>query len=381
VRVLIAHSFYRTSGGEDGCVRQQVDLLSRNHEVLLLDKHNRDLREGSSTAIRMLYSQRVRRETERAIRAFRPDVIHLHNSYPALGPAVFLAAKRLEIPLVMTIHNYRLRCPNGYMFTAGQQCNRCEGGGYHNAVIHPCFATKQQGFAYASSLWSHRFLLNLEDLVSLFVCPSEFMRTELQRWGIPTEKVRRIRNFTDPPPDVDLTPGDYGVYVGRLSSEKGLYVLLDALRIAGDPAFRILGDGPESDGLRQSASRLGLVNISFEGRVPAERVDQALRGSRFVVLPSIWNENAPLAMLEAMARGRAAIVSAVGGLRELAQGGRGHTTRVGDVLDLARSISLLVRDGKLCRTTGARALAFARQELTPERHLTQLEHAYRSLTA
>lgn len=327
----------------------------------------------------MLYSQRAGREAEEAIRAFRPDVIHLHNSYPALGPAVFLAAKRLEIPLVMTVHNYRLRCPNGYMFTAGSTCTRCEGGGYYNAVLHPCFATKEQSVAYASSLWFHRFVLNLEEKVSLFVCPSEFMRKTLQRWGIPTGKLRLIRNFTDPVPDADLTPGKYGVYVGRLSSEKGLYVLLDALRIAGDPAFRILGDGPESEGLRRSASRLGLANTRFEGRAPAERVDRVLRGGRFVVLPSIWNENAPLAMLEAMARGRALIVSAVGGLHELAQGGRGHTTPAGDVLDLARNISLLVKDTERCRRTGARALRFAREELTPERHLMHLEQAYRDL--
>ena len=179
---------------------------------------------------------------------------------------MFLAAKSLQIPLVMTVHNYRLRCPNGYMFTAGSTCTRCEGGGYHNAVLHPCFATKEQSVAYASSLWFHRFVLKLEDKVSLFVCPSEFMRTTLQRWGIPREKLRLIRNFTQPVPDADPAPGEYGAFAGRLSSEKGLNVLLDALRNAGDPPFRILGDGPESERLRRTASELGLVHARFEGR-------------------------------------------------------------------------------------------------------------------
>ena len=381
MRVLIAHSFYRTSGGEDGCVQQQLNLMSHTHEVQLLGKRNRDLRGGPSTALRMLYSQRVRDEVEAYIRAFRPDVVHLHNSYPALGPAVFLAAKSLQIPLVMTVHNYRLRCPNGYMFTAGSTCTRCEGGGYHNAVLHPCFATKEQSVAYASSLWFHRFVLRLEDTVSLFVCPSEFMRTTLQRWGVPMEKLRLIRNFTQPVTDADSAPGEYGAFAGRLSSEKGLNVLLDALRNAGDPPFRILGDGPDLGRLRRTASELGLVHTRFEGRAPAETVDQVLRGARFVALPSLSNENAPLAALEAMARGRPLVVSAVGGLPELAEDGRGRIARAGDVTDFCRHVASLMSEAESCRRAGARALAFAQEELTPERHLAQLEEAYRDLIA
>ena len=114
----------------------------------------------------MAYSPRIRADVESAIRTFRPDVIHIHNSYPAFGPAVFLGARNFGIPLVMTVHNYRLRCPNGYMFTEGSICTRCTDGAYHNAVLHPCFPTKEQSIAYASSLWLHRFVLKLEGSIS-----------------------------------------------------------------------------------------------------------------------------------------------------------------------------------------------------------------------
>ena len=381
MRILIVHSFYRTTGGEDVCVRQQLDLLRPHHEVLLLDKYNRELGSEVSTAMRMLYSRQCRAEVESVIREFHPDVIHLHNAYPALGPAVFLAASKFGLPLVLTVHNYRLRCPNGYMFTADSICTRCEGGGYHNAVLHPCFPTKTQSSAYASSLWIHRFVLHVEDRVSLFVCPSEFMHTTLHRWGIPRRKLKLIRNFTPPVPDADSSPGEYGAYVGRLSREKGLHILLEALKSAGDPPFMVLGEGPEYQALRRFDSRLGLVNTTFVGRVPPEEVDQILRRARFVVLPSLWNENAPLAAMEAMARGRPLIASAVGGLPELAGEGRGRVVVPGDGADLARNIDDLMGDADACRLAGAAALAFAGEELTPERHLARLEQAYRGIIA
>ena len=323
MRVMIAHSFYRMQGGEDGYVRQQFDLLRRRHDVLLFDKYNAELPGGASTAARMLYSRRVRDEVEDVIRTFRPDIIHLHNAYPSLGPSVSLVAEEFHIPLVLTAHNYRLRCPNGFMFTAESLCERCVGGAYHNAVLHPCFLSKTQSIAYASSLWAHRFILRLEDKASMFVCPSDFMRATLQGWGIPRGKLTMIRNFTEPVADADSSPGEYGVYVGRLSREKGVHVLLAALKSVGDPPFTILGDGPESARLRQLSSELGLVNTNFGGRARAEIVDQVLRRARLVVLPSVWNENAPLAALEAMARGRPLIVSAVGGLPELVDSGPG----------------------------------------------------------
>ena len=188
-----------------------------------------------------------------------------------------------------------------------------------------------------------------------------------------------IRNFTEPVADADSSPGEHGVYVGRLSREKGVHVLLRALKSVGDPPFTILGDGPESARLRQLSSELGLVNTNFGGRARAEIVDQVLRRARFVVLPSVWNENAPLAALEAMARGRPLIVSAVGGLPELVDSGRGWLSEPGDADDLARNMAFLQEDDESCRRAGDAALAFARAELTPERHLTFLEQAYRGV--
>ena len=184
MRILYAHCFYRIPGGEDRHVRDQVDLVSRAHDVELISEANVDLSESPATAVRMLYSRSKKRSTwAQIIDRFAPDVVHVHNTYPSLGPAVLLAAHERRIPVVMTVHNFRLRCPNGFMFTEGAMCRRCESGIYINAIVHRCFPTKKQAGAYAAVLWAHRFVMRLEQRIARFIVPSEFMRQRLLASG------------------------------------------------------------------------------------------------------------------------------------------------------------------------------------------------------
>lgn len=375
MRVLIAHSFYRLSGGEDRYVEQQVGLLRSRHEVELLARHNRDLQGGLATATRMTLSTSELKSVQDAVDRFQPDLIHLHNAYPALGPAVHLAAKRRDVPLVLTVHNFRLRCPNGYTFTEGAPCVRCVNGNYLNAVVHRCFPSRSQAAGYAASLWVHRFVLKLDAKVTAFIAPSEFVGNRLVDWGVARPRVEIVRNYTE----LDSgspAPGSFGMYLGRLSSEKGIDVLLHALARAGDPPFRIVGDGPLRTALVDVARELGLERTEFVGQVPSEQVPALLREARFLALPSLWDENAPLAALEAMAAGRPLLVTEKGGLPELVANGEGLVCEAGDAHDLADKISTLMADAALCEATGRRALARSREEFTPAAHLRRLESAY-----
>ena len=374
LRVLLAHSFYRLPGGEDRYVEQQTPLLRTRHEVTTLWRHNRDLVPGISTATQMVLSRR-QPDVEEVFRSFRPDVAHLHNAYPALGPSVHLAAERAGVPLVMTVHNFRLRCPNGYMFTEGAPCRRCERGVYAHAFLHACFPSRAQAASYAASLWVHRFVLRLERKVSVFITPSEFVRARMVEWGMDPGRIEVVRNFTDIRPDRS-PPGEHGIYLGRLSAEKGVDVLLRALASAGDPPFRIAGDGPVARGLEALARELGLTNTVFLGRVPGEKVPGLLGTSRYLALPSMWDENAPLAALEAMAAGKPLLVTANGGLPELVSNGEGLQCAPGDADALAAAIRRLHEDDGLCRELGGRAAERAAAEFTPEHHLTRLEAAY-----
>lgn len=380
MRILLAHSFYRIPGGEDNYVRQQVALLSERHSVELLERHNDQLTGGVTALKDMTFSLRARAEVDTVIRHFRPDLIHLHNAYPSLGPAVHLAASRASVPLVMTVHNFRLRCPNGYMFTEGATCRRCEGGLYSNSVIHRCFPSRSQAAGYAAALWTHRFVLRLEDKVDLYLTPSEFLRRRMLDWGFDESRVGVVRNFTTAHSD-SIEPGAFGLYLGRISSEKGIDVLLRSLQKAGDPPFKIAGDGPMLHDLKRLASGLQLRNTEFLGRLSHDDVRRVVSESRFVALPSSWDENAPLAALEAMAMGRPLLVTATGGLVELVANGEGMACPVGDVDALADAIVELSGNDDRCRALGAEALRRARAEFTPETHLERLEAAYESCLA
>jgi glycosyltransferase involved in cell wall biosynthesis len=345
--------------------------------VHLLERQSEVLTSRVKAFATMTWSRRSIREIRREILAFSPDVIHVHNAYPALGPAVHLVAEEAGIPLVMTVHNYRLRCPNAYMFTQGEMCTRCINGNHLNAIRYSCLQTRGQSVAYAASLWLHRFVLQLEKKVSLFLCPSEFVSRQLAGWGVEHERLAVVRHFTDVSPHGNPTPGSFGAYVGRLSQEKGIDVLLEALSRAGDPPFRIIGDGPEMASLQHKCSALGLRNTEFLGRLSPDGVGQCLRQARFLVAPTLSHETASLSALEAMARGRPLIVSDVGGLPELARDGRGFICRPGDVSALAKGISSMMADDELCISAGRACSDFVREESSPHRHRALLERAYR----
>jgi glycosyltransferase involved in cell wall biosynthesis len=379
LRVLIAHSFYRIPGGEDQYVRQQIELLRTDHDVEIVERRNETLTQGVSAAATMVFSRSAVRAVEDLIDEFAPDVVHLHNPYPSFGPAVHLAAARRRVPLVQTIHNHRLRCPNGFMFTEGRVCNRCEPGNYLNAAVHGCFPSRRQAGAYAAALWLHRFALGLDRLVVRFIAPSAYMAGRLRAWGISDDRISLIRNFVRSVAPEPSPVGEYGVYLGRLSEEKGLPALLRALALAGDPPFRIIGDGPVHGDLLALRARLGLRQTEFLGRLDPVDAARAVSGSRFLVMPSEGDENAPLAALEAMAAGRPILVSSRGGLPELAEERRGLVFASGDVQGMSEQIGSLYEDVDLCQALADRAWRYAATELRPERHRDRLLRVYQEV--
>jgi len=375
MRILIAHSFYRIPGGEDRYVREQVALLSPFHDVHLEARDNAMLPEGLGTAVRMVSAPPERRAIRQVIRAFQPDVIHLHNPYPSFGPEVHLAAAEAGVPLVQTAHNARLRCPNGLLFTEGSSCTRCVSGRYDQALRHHCFPTRSQAAAYAQGLWFNRFVRKLDDKVALYVAPSHFVRRRLIEWGIPPVRATVVRNFTTVP-DVAPPVGERGMYLGRLSAEKGVDTLLEALRLAGDPPFDVVGGGPAAEQLHAMAASFRLLNTRFLGQLPFGEVSRAIANARYAVAPSIVEEAFGLAVVEAMAAGRPVVASDAGGLPELVEAGRGALVPPGDARALATAIGHYVECPIEAIGDGESARAFVLAECSPEAHRVALEEAY-----
>ena len=380
MRILFAHSFYRVPGGEDRHVQDQVELVSRDHTVDVIFESNTELSPGPRTASQMLYSFRKKREVGALMDRLTPDVVHVHNIYPSLGPAVFLAAKERGVPVVMTVHNLRLRCPNGLMFTDEAPCRRCESGNYLNALVHPCFPTHQQAGAYASVLWIHRFVMRIHDRVARFIAPSEFVRSRLREWGIPDARISLVRHFVRSPGAQPVHAGEYGLFLGRLSAEKGLSGLLRALRRAGDPPFLIAGDGPLKEELARLAGELSLSNTRFLGQRPHSEVAALLAGARYLALPSVSEEafascgsRGPRGRMP-LARLRSRVASRIRGR------GEGLACRPEDVDDMSRKL-LRFTDDHLFQRDARRAARTARTLFTPANHLRALDAVYRELTA
>jgi len=381
MRILFAHSFYRVPGGEDRHVQDQVELVSRSHSVDALFESNRELSPGPRAAGQMLYSSSKRRKAGAAMDRFAPDVVHVHNIYPSLGPAVLLAAGERGVPVVMTVHNLRLRCPNGLMFTDKALCRRCESGNYLNALMHPCFPTHKQAGAYATILWIHRFVMRLNDRVARFIAPSEFVRFRLREWGIPGERIRLVRHFVQSPRNLipEAVSGRYGLFLGRLSAEKGLAGLLMALQRAGDPPFLIAGDGPLKGELVRLARGLSLSNTRFLGQRPHPEMAGLLAGARYVALPSISEEASPLAALEALSAGRPLLVSDRGSLPEFVARGEGLACRPEDIDDISKKL-LRLMDDELLQRASIQAARAAHSLFTPRRHVEALDAVYREVS-
>lgn len=374
MRILVVHAFYRTPGGEDRYVEQLVELLGRGHDVELLSTNNDDLADVEA-ARKMLFPGSTARTIETAVERFRPDVMHVHNTYPSLGAAPHIVARRKLIPLVMTVHNHRLRCPNGYGFTEGESCRRCISGNHVHALLHPCFPSRKQAVGYATALWLDRFVRRVERSVDLFIAPSEYMAEQLRGWGV-RSRIQVIRNFSEERPLSNAT-GDRGYFAGRLSSEKGLDVLLTALKTAGDPGFDVLGDGPLRYDLEEIARTLDLTNVRFHGRVDRDELARVIGEARYSVMPSLSDENAPLAVFESLSAGVPTIVTDRGGLPELGQ----TVVPAHDALALAEAIDRLRTDDDLHSSMAAAGRRFAAENLGPRIHLGLLESAYDSVMA
>ena len=267
----------------------------------------------------------------------QPDVAHLHNIYHQLTPSIIEVLSRRGIPIVMTLHDYKLVCPSYGMFARGAYCYRCRGARYYHAVSVGCGGSRlRSGLLAVESYWQR--WTRVYDRVDRFIAPSEYLRSVMMEAGMAPERIVHISQLSAPvsgseendTPGAGL-PSRFLVYVGRLSAEKGVAVLLAAMARAPEVELIVLGEGPEGDALRGMVGANGSTNVHFAGHAPSAVVDRTLRRAVALVLPSLSPENAPMALLEAAHAGTPVIVSDRGGLPELAARMGGCVVPAGNV--------------------------------------------------
>jgi glycosyltransferase involved in cell wall biosynthesis len=314
------------------------------------------------------------------LRQTRPHVVHHHNIGHHLSPSVIDAAAAERVPQVQTLHDYKLLCPVYVLMRDGRVCEECRGGRYRKVLEHRCNrgSRARSLVNYVESAW--HAARGTYRQVDRFICPSSFQREALHRFGWAGERTAFVPHFVRTR-GVPVSPGEplTGGYLGRLSPEKGLDVLIEALRLAapGLPRgwrFLFAGDGPQRAALEEAARGLP---VRFLGQVEGEALDDFWRSVRFTVMPSRWYEVRPIALHEAFARGKAAVGSNLGSIPELVIPGRtGLLAPPGDAPGWAGQLLRAFGEPDAMLDLGRQARRMAETELTPERHLELLLSVY-----
>jgi len=372
-RVLIVHNAYQQRGGEDAVVESETALLQRyGHAVAHLGRHNDEIGAIGRLALarETLWSSRTVHEVERQVADFRPDVIHVHNAFPLISPSVYWAAARMRVPVVQTLHNFRLLCPQALLLRDGRVCEDCVGHVPWRAVRHRCYrGSAAQSLAVAGMVQLHRAIGTWRDKVTLYIALNEFCRRKFVAGGLPAERLRVKPNFVDLPAPAEQ-PRDGFLFVGRLSAEKGVQVLADSLRLTPQP-LTVAGSGPESAALSATPG------VTMLGALAPEQVYAQMARALALVLPSIWYENFPRTLVEAFANGLPVIASRLGAMATLIVPGRtGLVFEPGDSADLARQLAWARAHPDEMRQMGIEARRHYENELTGEANYRQLSVIY-----
>ncbi len=382
MRIALVHSRYAMLGGEDRAMALHEELLKANgHQVWTLTGDGRAIRESGiigqlAAACRMAWAPGMAAAISHIIEQNNIQLVHVHNLYPTLSPSVIVAAKRLGIPVVMTLHNYRLRCPNALFLRSGRVCMRCARGNYLHAVCGRCRGSLMESATYAAILRIHRTFRLIERHVDAFISPSRFLADQMIRLGLPASRMHVIPNYVHNQAH-GWEGGRRAAYIGRLSPEKGVGHLIAAFSFMPERELMIVGDGSQADLLKKQALKAG--NISFTGYLPgSEAVADVLRQVAFVIVPSLAYENQPYSALEAMAAGVPLLVSNRGGLPELVQNGQnGFIFVAGDLSDLCGRLEAMWQADLSAMSREAR-LMYA-ERYTPQAHYRRLFALYSSL--
>ncbi len=268
-------------------------------------------------SLKVIYSFEAQNKLKLLLDDYRPDVAHVHAAYHHLSPAIMPVLKERGIPSVYTAHDLKLACPAFKMLNSGGICERCRSGNLLNVAIHRCVKDSLSVSAVvAAEAIVHQALRTYRKTLDRVVTPSLFYKAKLEEWGWPAEKLVFIPNFIDvAAAEPSYERGDYLFYLGRLSPEKGLATLVEA--VAGSPVpLLIAGTGPEEERLRKLAADLA-APVTFLGHRTGQDLADLVKGALAVVLPSEWYENAPLSVLEAMAAGKVILGADIGGIPEL----------------------------------------------------------------
>lgn len=385
-RVLLVHNRYQRPGGEDVVFESEAELLRRRGHLVeewVEDNATIESIPAPRLAMDTVWSTASVRRFEAIIARARPDVAHFHNTFPLISPSAYAACRAHRVPVVQTLHNYRLICPNGLLLRDGRPCEDCVGRSIAwPGVVHACYRDSRLQTAVVSGmLAAHRLRGTWSKDIDVFVALTHFARGKFIQGGLPQSRIRVKPNFVPPDPAPSGVTGEHFLYAGRLSEEKGIGTLLDAWsRAAITAELRIVGTGPLEGLVRDAAART--ATIRYLGQLSREDLAAQLRRALALVFPSKWYEGMPMTILEAFACGRPVLATRLGGMEEMVtEGATGTLFRPADPADLSARLEWAAGHPAALATMGANARREYESRYTPDVNYPLLINIYREAMA
>ncbi|WP_110927017.1 glycosyltransferase [Bacillus massiliglaciei] len=341
LNILTVNKFYYVKGGSETYLfALQKELEKRNFNILPfsmkdskneeaitseyfienIDYNKMNFKQKVESSAKIIYSVEAKKKLDKLLQDFKVDIAHLHLFQHQLSPSILSPLKKRGIPIVYTVHDLKILCPNYKMMTHGSICEKCKGGKFYNTLLNKC----TKGSLLGSTInmleaYVHSFLKTYENQIDFYITPSAFYRDKMIEWGFPKEKISHIPNFVNPD---DFTPSyevkDYFLYFGRLSEEKGIYTILKALENTNSVIkLKIVGTGPLEAEIKEYVSNNNLdERIEVLGFKAGDELYSLIKEAKSVLMPSEWYENGPLALIESFALGKIVIGSNIGGIPE-----------------------------------------------------------------
>ncbi|MCE9586380.1 glycosyltransferase [Candidatus Uhrbacteria bacterium] len=362
MRILQVNKFFDLQGGAEVYMHGLIDELeSRGHVVhafstrgvknipsrdenYFVTRYHLDRPNDPITSLKIaanfIWNFEAKKAFSKMLDDVKPDVIHLHNIYHYLSTSILSEIRKRNIPCVQTLHDYALIAPNYGMFDHGAPCERSKGGKYYNVILHRCISNKFSHNALAAfEMYMIKFRQSYERTVSIFLCPSRFIKEKMEDWGEPAGKLRYVVAPTDWIDDPAVRGGGYIMFVGRLSVEKGIESFIEASSKVPELPVKIAGRGPLEEKLKALVKERGAHHIEFLGFVAPAELKKLRHRAEAIVLPTLSYENASGVVLEGMASGLPCLVTRTGGNPELVTDGEnGFLVKPGDVDDWVRTI-------------------------------------------
>lgn len=399
MKLIFANNYYYLRGGSERVFFDEMEILrEKGHQVVPFSRHfeknystdygihfapsfeydNAPLFKKFPAAFKLIYSRECADSFCKLLNNFRPEIVHAHNIYGRLTSSIIDAAKKRRVPVVLTLHDYKLICPSYLMLSNGKPCEKCIGGKFYNCLIARC----HKGSLTASAVYTFEAYLNAlfrkHDWITYLICPSEFIQRRYAEAGIPEKKLVHIPypiktgNF-----EPNFTAGNYVLFAGRLSGEKGVLTLLKAVK-SSDILVKIVGDGPMRIKYETFAKDNEINNVDFSGYKTGSKLKAIFRNAAFLVCPSEWYENLPMTIMEAFAYGKPVIGSNIGGVPEMITDEEtGLLFRAGNHRELREKIQYLLSNPSLITRMGKAARKRVEEEYKAELHYQKLMEVYK----